>query len=156
MFKTNFTKRTWILLGIFVVTAVVGITVLKSETLRQREERLLRETLKEESAGTAPVKGGTALQTKTYTQMVAQYKDYRIQFDAMCQAHPNNITYKSGTKVMFDNRSGDARTITIGGVAYYFPGYGYKILTLSSSKLPKTLFLSCGAAVNVGQILLQK
>lgn len=116
---------------------------------KQQEEQ-------QEISGIAPVKGGTAYQTQTYTKLVTQYVDRRIQFDAMCQAHPNNITYKNGTKVMFDNRSGDARIITVGGVKYNFSGYGYKILTLYSSKLPKTLLLSCGATVNVGQILLQK
>lgn len=108
------------------------------------------------STGLAPVKGGTANQTQTYTKLTVEYKDRRIQFDMGCQAIPNNVTYKSGTKVMFDNRSGDARIITVGGVKYSFPGYGYKIITLSSQTLPKTLLLSCGAAVNVGQILLQK
>ena len=93
---------------------------------------------------------------KTYTQLVAQYVGKRIQFDARCQAIPNNVTFKDGTQVMFDNRSGDARTITVGGTKYQFAGYGYKVLTLSSGTLPKTLYLSCGAAVNVGQILLQK
>jgi len=57
---------------------------------------------------------------------------------------------------MFDNRSGDARYIKIGDVIYLFGGYDYKILTLSSSTLPKTLTMDCGSAVNVGTILLQK
>ncbi len=108
------------------------------------------------STGVAPAKGGTANQTQTYTKLTAEYKDRRIQFDIRCQSIPSNVTYKNGTKVMFDNRSGDARIITIGGVQYNFPGYGYKILTLSSPNLPKNLLLSCGAAVNVGQILLQR
>lgn len=104
----------------------------------------------------ATVKSGTANQAQTYTRLVTEYKDRRIQFDMRCQAVPSNITYKNGTQVMFDNRSGDARVITIGGVKYNFPGYGYKIITLSSQTLPKNILLSCGAAVNVGQVLLQK
>lgn len=66
------------------------------------------------------------------------------------------MTIKSGTSIMLDNRSGDARTIKVGDQTFQFSGYGYRILTLSSPVLPKTLMLSCGSAVNVGQILLQK
>jgi hypothetical protein len=103
-----------------------------------------------------PAKSGTAKQTVIYTDLVKKYEGRRIQFDINCQAIPNNITYKNGTEVMFDNRSGDARIITVGGVQHQLAGYGYKILTLTSSSLPKNLLISCGAAVNVGQILLQK
>lgn len=156
MAKTNFTQRTWILLGIFAVTATVGIVILSSESLRQDKVKLPYQVLREESDGVAPTKGATANQAQTYTKLTVEYKDRRIQFDMNCQAIPNNITYKNGTKVMFDNRSGDARIITVGGVKYNFAGYGYKILTLSSNTLPKTLLISCGAAVNVGQILLQR
>ena len=99
---------------------------------------------------------GTAEQTLAYSEVVKQYAGRQIQFDANCQAIPTQTTFKNGTSIMFDNRSGDARTIKIGDVSYVFPGYGYKLLTLSSSTLPKTLNLNCGSAVNVGSILLQR
>ena len=105
---------------------------------------------------TAKPTGGTSSQTMPYSQLVAEYADRRIQFDERCQAIPGNPTYKNDTKVMFDNRSGDARYIKIGDVTYLFGGYDYKILTLSSLTLPKTLSMNCGAAINVGNILLQK
>lgn len=94
--------------------------------------------------------------SKTYTQLTQEYAGRHIQFDITCQAVPSRVTFKNSTSVLFDNRSGDARIITIDGVHYNFPGYGYRILTLSSPTLPKTINLNCGAAVNVGQILLQK
>ena len=156
MANANFTKRTWILLEIYVVTAVVGLVVLNSSTNKQKELESLRETVKEESTGIAPIKGGTTQQLKTYNQLVKDFNGRRIQFDARCQAIPSNVTYKNGTQVMFDNRSGDARWISVGGAEYYLSGYGYKILTLSSKTLPKTLYLNCGSAVNVGQILIQR
>ncbi len=130
----------------FVVAGIVVVIALVALKLTRWNK---------ENENPAPL-SGTANQTQTYTKLVAQYSTRRIQFDALCQAIPKNPTYKNGTQVMFDNRSGDARTITIGGVKYYFPGYGYKILTMYSSTLPKTIYLSCGTAVNVGQILLQK
>lgn len=144
-------------MGILVVVAVSGSFFIKK----------IQNTLPEQGPGVStqptvspvPVqKTGTTtkVSSDTYTQLVKEYEGRRIQFDINCQAIPNNITYKNGTKVMFDNRSGDARVITIGGVQYNFSGYGYKTLTLSSPVLPKTLLLSCGGAVNVGQILLQQ
>lgn len=105
----------------------------------------------------APKTGGESVgQSMPYSQLVAEYATRRIQFDERCQAIPGSPTYKNNTSVMFDNRSGDARYIKIGDVIYLFGGYDYKILTLSSSVLPKTISLSCGAAVNVGSILLQR
>lgn len=94
--------------------------------------------------------------TGTYGQLVDQYVGKRIQFDQYCQANPGSATFKNDTTIMLDNRSGDARIVTVGGVQYSLGGYGYKLVTVSSTVLPKTLNLNCGAAVNVGQILLQK
>ena len=104
-----------------------------------------------------PKTGGESVgQSMPYSQLVAKYAPRRIQFDERCQAIPGSPTYKNNISVMFDNRSGDARYIKIGDVIYLFGGYDYKILTLSSSTLPKTLTMDCGSAVNVGTILLQK
>ncbi len=107
-------------------------------------------------AAKKPPISGTAQQTQAYSEVIKQYVGRQIQFDVNCQAIPTQTTFKNGTALMFDNRSGDARTIKIGDVSYAFPGYGYKILTLSSSTLPKTLNLNCGSAVNVGSILIQR
>ena len=93
--------------------------------------------------------------TQNYTQLVKQYEGKRIQFDERCQAFPQSPTYKNGTSIMIDNRSASARSVTVGDTKYNLSAYGYKIITLSSSSLPKELFLSCGSAVNVGKILLQ-
>ncbi len=103
----------------------------------------------------ATPKSGTAQQTKLYSELVEEYVGRHIQFDINCQAIPVETTYKSGTSVLFDNRSGDARTIKIGGIAYTLAGYGYQIVTLASKALPSTLSLNCGSAVNVGKVLLQ-
>lgn len=98
--------------------------------------------------------GSAAL--RTYTDLVAQYEGRRIQFDINCQAVPGQLTFKNGTKIMIDNRSGDPRSVKIGNQQYNLKGYGYQIITLSSSSLPSTLMINCGAAVNSGQILLQR
>ncbi len=92
---------------------------------------------------------------KTYTDLIKTYANTRIQFDINCQAIPGNVTYKNGTTIMLDNRSGDARTITLAGTKIQLAGYGYAIATLRSTVLPKEMLLSCGSAINVGRILLQ-
>lgn len=153
-------QRTWIFLAVFLVIAIFGLFFI-NQSQEMSEEDIAKSLSNQPSSSVTPTPtkksiSGTATSTQTYTKLVKEYEGKRIQFDINCQAIPSNVTYKNGTKVMFDNRSGDARTITVGGTAYYFAGYGYKILTLSSSILPKNLLLSCGSAVNVGQILLQQ
>ncbi len=93
---------------------------------------------------------------ETYTTLVKKYAGRRIQFDIACQAIPSFTTFKNNTAVMFDNRSGDARWIGFEGKSYNFPGYGYRIFTLSANTLPHTIHIDCGAGKNVGQILLQR
>lgn len=47
----------------------------------------------------------TATATLKYADALKLYGDKRIQLDKVCQAHPNNVTYKNGTSIMIDNRS---------------------------------------------------
>lgn len=152
----NFSKRTQILLVVFIVVAAFGLLILKDYNKQVSEVTdNVSPTPSVQPVVSKKPATGTVSQSQTYTALVKEYEGRRIQFDINCQAIPSSVTYKNGTKVMFDNRSGDARIITVGGVQYNVAGYGYKILTLSSPTLPKNLLLSCGAAVNVGQILLQ-
>jgi hypothetical protein len=97
-----------------------------------------------------------AAMPSTYGDAVKQYGDRRIQFDMYCQAKPVNNTYKNGSYLMLDNRSGDARIITVHGVQYHLAGYGWTIILLSSKVLPATWPVDCGAARNVSNILIQK
>ena len=142
-------------MGVFVLVALFGLFFIK-----QRQD-MMPEPVSENIVSQPSVtpfgakKPSAVTQSQTYTQLVKEYEGRRIQFDINCQSVPSSSAYKNGTKIMFDNRSGDARTITVAGVQYNLSGYGYKILTLSSPTLPKTILLSCGAAVNVGQVLLQ-
>ena len=91
----------------------------------------------------------------TYQQALTVYKDRRIQFDKVCQAIPNNVTFKNNTTVMLDNRADLTRTLNIGGTVSIKP-FGFKLLKLSSSTLPKTILVDCGNGQNVATILLQK
>lgn len=118
------------------------------------------------SPSPSPVAGGTVnkrvvkpstapVSTKSYTELVKEYEGRRIQFDERCQVIPQSPTYKNGTSVMLDNRSAGARSVMVGGTKYDLSAYGYRVITLSSSSLPKELAVSCGSSGNVGKILLQ-
>jgi hypothetical protein len=92
----------------------------------------------------------------SYSDAIKKYAGTRIQFDQYCQASPNQITIKKGTSIMLDNRSGDARTISVGSVKYVMAGYGFRIVTPTASVLPATLLIDCGSAQNVGKVIIQK
>lgn len=144
------------LLAIFGLVAIGAIVFLLSIQKIRDGEAQLTPTPEMTKSPVVSKKPTTQQKAELYTDLVKQYEGRRIQFDINCQAVPGNVTYKTGTKIMLDNRSGDARYVSVGGVSYYLEGYGYKILTLTSTTLPKTLYLNCGSGVNVGQILLQK
>ena len=156
------TRKTWILIFFLVIVGLVALLLSINYSTRQFD-LVVKEAIESNKIikqGTSKPKAvvpviPSAPSPEDYTVLVAQYEGRRIQFDINCQAVPGTISYSNGTQVMFDNRSGDARYITVGGVSHYLAGYGYKILTLSSNELPKIILLSCGAGVNVGQILLQ-
>jgi len=97
----------------------------------------------------------TQSQIQAYSTLVNEYGDRRIQFDEGCQLRPAEVTFKNGTTIMFDNRSANARTIKVANQSYYFPPYGYRIMTLSSATVPSTLIIGCDNAPDVGRILLQ-
>jgi len=91
----------------------------------------------------------------TYGDAVAAYANRRIQFDQYCQAVPNSFAIKKGLAIMLDNRSGDARTFAVDGASFTIPGYGWKILIPQVTSVPKTLYIDCGSARNVGTIIVQ-
>lgn len=116
---------------------------------------------------TAPVvrpkprsKNVSQLQPKlTYDAAMDQYRDRRLQFDG-CLVTPSYQTYKTGSRVMLDNRSPDGVEIRLDGVAHRLYGYEFSIVTLTSAKLPHTVTVDCltndTPAYNVAQILLQR
>ena len=153
-------KYVWIV----VVVAVVVVAYMMMKNGSQNYLPSGELTLSSPTASPMPgvVKKGTGSSSpsassapKKYTDLVKEYGDRRIQFDKNCQAVPSFVTFKNGTSVMLDNRSGDARVVTLGGVKYSLAGYGYQIVYLSSPTIPKQLMFDCGAAVNVGTVLLQ-
>lgn len=99
---------------------------------------------------------GSILMQQPYGSAVSQYGQNRIQFDMRCQAVPTVSTFNNGASVMLDNRSGDARIISLNKVQYRLSGHGWAIVRLAAKTAPTTWMIDCGSAVNVGKILIQK
>jgi hypothetical protein len=93
--------------------------------------------------------------TLKYADALKLYSEKRIQLDKVCQAHPNNVTYKNGTSIMIDNRSPQSAKVHLSSVFTIKP-YGFKIVKLSATKLPATILVDCGTSQNVATILVQK
>ncbi len=91
-----------------------------------------------------------------YGDTILQYGNQRVQFDMYCQAVPVASTYKDGSSIMLDNRSGDARIISLNKVQYRLAGHGWALVKLSAKNPPETWSIDCGSAVNVGKITIQK
>lgn len=92
----------------------------------------------------------------SYTQALSLYQGKRIQFTPICQAIPNDVTYKNPVNLMLDNRSNVPQKITIGKVSYNLGAYNFRIVTVSTNVLPQTLYVNCNAQINVARILMQK
>lgn len=99
----------------------------------------------------------TAVATNlSYGDAIAQYEGRRIQFSNDCQAVPSNMTVKKGTKIMFDNRADKTRKIVVDGKTFSIANYGFKIISVSSTKpIPYTVLINCDTSINVAQIILQ-
>ncbi len=91
----------------------------------------------------------------SYQQALTKYKNARIQLDKTCQAIPNNVTYKSGSSVMIDNRSSMARTVKLGS-SFSIKAWGFKIVKLEPQTVPATWFMDCDKSQNVATVLIQK
>lgn len=91
----------------------------------------------------------------TYGEVAQLYEGRRIQFDVFCQAFPVESTFTDGTQVLLDNRSPDDRVVAIGGIQHGLRGYGWKVVTMTSTELPATLAADCGTAKNVGKIVIE-
>ncbi len=152
-------KRLWYVAGGVVVLVVLAVVLRGTKEgwpeLYPSATPTPSSSVSATPKASAPKAGATAM-PKSYTDAVVQYANQRIQFDMYCQATPVNSTYKNGSSIMLDNRSGDARIISLNGVQYRLAGYGWTIVTLSYKTLPMTVAVDCGAARNVSKILVQK
>lgn len=145
----NIEKKWWYVAGILVIVVFIAWAGIWNRGAMNVAEPSVSPT---PTSGISTQKAGTT----AYTKAVQTYANVRFQFDQYCQAIPQSMSVKSGRTIMLDNRSGDARVIKVGPNSYSLAGYGWRLVTVSSTTLPKTLYLNCGSAVNVGTLILNK
>ena len=152
-------KNKWLLLTVVVLVVALGYWLMgKGGGLPLGNSVYPTSSPSSSSVAKAPAKKSAApvpTPSKPYGDLVKEYEGRRIQFDSRCQVVPNNATYKNGSSVMLDNRSNNPVTVKVGNTSYSLMGYGYQVINLSSTSLPKELTVSCGSAGDVGKILLQ-
>lgn len=161
---TNGMKKIYWALVVIAVIAVVGYFKMGSKSLpyvgyqgasSPSPSSSPVKTVYKPKAKSAPTSNSDSGTAMAYTDLVKQYTDRRIQFDDNCQTTPSAPTYKNNTSILLDNRSATARVVSVNGVKYQLGGYGYKVITLSSTTLPREMSVDCGSRYNVGRILLQ-
>jgi hypothetical protein len=141
----------WII--IILALIVIGIVVFSKGRSNSQYQEETQTTIPEgtEDLGTQ-TNTGSGL---TYQQAIVKYAGRLIQINDACQATPPKATFKNGTSIMIDNRSKKAHTFKLDST-FSVKAYGFKIITLSSSTLPKTLLLDCDTSQNVATVLIQK
>jgi hypothetical protein len=153
-------KNLWIAIIIISVIAVgiVAWSINKNLALAPGEDtNANKDTALEANLGMNNGKTSTApsLNNISYADALVKYKDARIQLGKMCQAIPNNVTFKNNTSIMIDNRTPVDHTIKL-GTTFSIKAWGFKIIKLSSPTLPATWMMNCDEARNVSTILIQK
>ncbi len=161
----NKNQTAWIVLGLVVVALIVVFAITMGNKDKAPAGNNTGENQTETTAGPqstldttdAPATtGGTAV-TIAYEDALVKYADRRLQFNDMCQATPNKVTYKDNSGIMLDNRSSTTRSIKIGANTYSVKGYGFRIVTLPDTYRNATQYLvDCGTAQNVATILVQE
>lgn len=156
-------KNTWIWI-VVIVLVIVGIVIAvkmkKSDTstVADNQNPSAVEVTEDVSDGSvdAPKTAGVAPVTMSYANALIKYKDARIQIGDQCTVSKlSNLTFKNNTDVMIDNRSSVAHTLKIGST-FSVKGYGFKIINLTTAKVPGTLLVDCDSSQNVTTILIQK
>ena len=150
--KAQKRRNLWLLGMLFVVTAAVVVIVWNREGIR-REVAEGRPSL---SLRALVSSNGKSSGVAAYQQALTKYAASRIQFDATCNAYPKSVTFKSGTTAMLDNRADVTRVITFDSKQYTIAPLGYAVVSLSSTRLPRTYYVDCDQQKNVLTVMLQK
>ncbi len=157
--KKNMALYYWIVGVVAVVIVIVfwsmnrSVVPVANVDQNNAENTVLEPQSTLDTSGTT---NGTGAVSISYADALIKYADRRIQFDKICQAYPNTVTYKDNTGIMIDNRSAQARTIKV-GTNYSVKAYGFRIVVLPDTYLKsKTLLVDCDKSQNVATILVQE
>lgn len=168
MIYTRCMKNSTLVIGAVVILAVIVIFVIvggRSDTVVMVSPTV--STSSSTSVSASPSSSAKVAPRVSSSPSVAQNLSYnqaldkygsttRIQFGMYCDATPNRMVIKTGTTIMLDNRAGEARTISLDTNKYLLAGYGFKLVSLTSTVPTRTIIIDCGSAQNVGQIIVQK
>jgi hypothetical protein len=150
-------KNVWIWVAVVALVVILGFWLMNKDgddvdTIKSTDTTDVEPT---EDVTEGSVNATSPAASISYQQALIKYKDARIQLSPACQATPNNVTFKDGASLMIDNRSNTAKTVKLGST-FSIKAYGFKIVKLSSSTLPATWLMDCGASQNVATVLIQK
>lgn len=142
-------------LAVVLLLVVFGFWSLNKNSDKVVSENDNTEVASTEDVSEGSVHVGAPAPSISYSEALLKYKDARIQLDKICQANPNNVTYKNNTSIMIDNRAPVARTVKVGST-FTIKAWGFKIVKLYSPTLPATWYVDCDKSQNVATILIQK
>ena len=91
-----------------------------------------------------------------YDAALRQFEGRRIQLDPACTAIPSQVTYKNGTQLMLDNRSGESKSVLFNLKRYTIPAYDYIVVAAVADSTPAVTYMDCGQKQNVAKITIQK
>ena len=150
-------KNNWIIIVIAIV--IIGAIVWMRQGSPSGSNSYQTNTPKPTAVATSTAKvtprPSVSASGRSYDQLVKDYANTRVQFDAQCRATPTSLALKTGSQILLDNRSNQSRVVTVDGASYTLLPYGYQVVTVSSTSLPKTIGINCGSSVNVSSINLQ-
>jgi len=148
-------KGWWIAIAVIVVVIIVAMVAGNGEGNPLASVSPSVSGSESVSPSASPVASATA-KPLTYGEALKKYASTRIQLDTICQATPNYMVVKTGTTIMLDNRSAEARVVALDTAKYNLLKYGFRLVTLRPTKLPYTFTIDCGASQNVGRILVER
>jgi len=166
MENTNSNKTVWTVVIVVIIVILLGVWVWsansnKTSDMNQNGGNMSTTTMATSSTESNGTEVGTATGEPAiaYSSALQTYANKRIQFSTpvaenSCQADPNTLTFKGGTKFMLDNRM--SRTANIhfsSGVTYTLPAYSFQIVSLAT---PATYNVDCNTSQNVVKVQIQK
>jgi hypothetical protein len=153
---TKNNKTIWIVAGL-VVVALVIVYAFRSSPVITTNDTVVTPAVNEPVGTLDASYSSSPAMTISYADALVKYKDRRIQFNTVCQAFPNTVTYNEDMGVMIDNRSPSVRGIMIDKL-YTIKPYGFIIVKLPNVTLngKKTYGVDCDKQLNTATILVQE
>ncbi len=127
------------------------------EEAQHQQQNAEDQTATDTDTDTNTTTGSGSSTVMAYSAALKAYEGKRIQFDEYCSAIPKAVVFKSGTRIMLDNRSNDKRKIVLDGKVYNIAAFGYTTAVLPTvTTTNKTVTVDCADLVNVATITVQK